>query len=249
MSTMGERIKESREKKGIYQAQLAEMIGVKSAGVISNWEKNINKPDADKIIRLCYALDVLPSYLLDYYGENIDTFTALEKEHIKKYRLLDGRGKESVDAILDLEYKHTIETQKEISHRQMAGGNTVSYFYVPEYREPASAGTGQPIGTVYPESIMLIKEPPDGTSFITHVRGDSMEPDFEDGDMIFIHAQSEIRAGQIGVFFMDGEEFIKELGEGELISHNTKYEPISLDENIRCQGLVLGICDESYLEE
>lgn len=70
MATMGERIRKAREAKGLYQAQLAEMIGVKSAGVISNWEKNLNKPDADKIIRLCQALDISASYLLDYYGES-----------------------------------------------------------------------------------------------------------------------------------------------------------------------------------
>lgn len=67
MSTMGERIRTAREKKGIFQSQLATLIGVKSAGVISNWEKDLNKPDAEKIVRLCQALDVSASYLLDYY--------------------------------------------------------------------------------------------------------------------------------------------------------------------------------------
>lgn len=68
MSTMGERIRQSREKKGLLQAQLAKMIGVRSSGVISNWEKDINKPDGEKMIALCEALDISLSYLLDYYG-------------------------------------------------------------------------------------------------------------------------------------------------------------------------------------
>lgn len=169
-----------------------------------------------------------------------------EAEHITKYRVLDERGKENVDTVLDLEYKHTIEAQKVASIQERSRENIVSRFYISEYREPASAGTGQPISTPYPETVMLIKEPPKGTSFIAHVHGDSMEPEYEDGDIVFVKAQREIRIGQIGVFFMDGEEFIKELGDGELISHNSKYEPIELDESIRCQGLVLGICDESY---
>ena len=70
MSTMGERIKRAREAKGLLQSQVAELIPVKSGGVISNWEKDINKPDADKIVRLCQVLDVSLSYLLDYYGES-----------------------------------------------------------------------------------------------------------------------------------------------------------------------------------
>lgn len=69
MSTMGERIRKAREAKGLLQSQLAELVPVKSGSVISNWEKNINKPDADKIVRLCQILDLSLSYLLDYYGE------------------------------------------------------------------------------------------------------------------------------------------------------------------------------------
>lgn len=68
MSTMGERIRQSREKKGILQSHLAKMIGVKSSGVISNWENDINKPDADKMVALCEALSISLSFLLNYYG-------------------------------------------------------------------------------------------------------------------------------------------------------------------------------------
>lgn len=76
MSTMGERIRLSREKKGLLQAQLAQMIGVKSSGVISNWEKDINKPDGEKMISLCEALDISLSFLLDYYGPKKSPSTA-----------------------------------------------------------------------------------------------------------------------------------------------------------------------------
>lgn len=40
----------------------------------------------------------------------------------------------------------------------------------------------------------------------------------------------------------------KELGDGILISHNLEYAPIPMRDDIRCQGLVLGVCDESYFE-
>ena len=66
--TLGERIRKSREEKGYMQSQLAEMVGVKSASIISNWEKDINKPDAEKLIKLCRVLDVSAAYMLDYYG-------------------------------------------------------------------------------------------------------------------------------------------------------------------------------------
>ena len=41
------------------------------------------------------------------------------------------------------------------------------------------------------------------------------------------------------------EEFTHE-GDGVMISHNTNYPPRPMTEDIRCQGLVLGVCDESY---
>ena len=57
----------------------------------------------------------------------------------------------------------------------------------------------------------------------------------------------EIAVGQIGVFFMDGRQWLKELGDGVLISHNPAYAPIPMRDDIHCQGLVLGVCDESYV--
>ena len=56
--SLGERIRMARDAKGIKQSELAALIDVKSAGVISNWEKYINKPDADKIIKLCDVLEI-----------------------------------------------------------------------------------------------------------------------------------------------------------------------------------------------
>ena len=49
---------------GLYQGQLGMALGV-SGAVISNWEKGLNKPDADKLVRLCEVLNVPIAYLLD----------------------------------------------------------------------------------------------------------------------------------------------------------------------------------------
>lgn len=113
---------------------------------------------------------------------------------------------------------------------------------------PMSAGTGMFAGAEYPENYTLVKKPPRGTSFIARVRGDSMEPTLHDEDLVFVHSTEEIPEGKVGVFFMDGQQWVKELGPGVLISHNPKYEPIPMMEDIRCQGLVLDVCDESYFE-
>ena len=75
-----------------------------------------------------------------------------------------------------------------------------------------------------------------------------MEPTYHDSDLVFVHATEEIPVGHIGAFYMAGQQWIKELGDGVLISHNPGYDPIPMRDDIRCQGLVLGVCDESYFE-
>lgn len=65
MTTLGTRIRATRESRGLKQTELAAQINV-SAAVLSNWEQDINKPNTDKLATLCQALVVSPSFLLDY---------------------------------------------------------------------------------------------------------------------------------------------------------------------------------------
>lgn len=244
MSTMGERIKESREKKGIYQARLAEMIGVKSAGVISNWEKDINKPDSDKIIRLCHALDVLPSYLLDYYGESSDELNKEEKEHIKKYRVLDERGKEAVDSILDVEYKYVLEMQKRSRQQE----EVEKIITLPLPLQSASAGTGQFTDDESAEDIAVIyNEHTAKADYIMRVSGDSMEPKFYDGDLVLVRDQPAVEVGEIGIFVINGDQYIKEYKGDYLHSLNPDWDDVDCTEDTYCRGKVIGVLDEDWI--
>ena len=47
---------------------------------------------------------------------------------------------------------------------------------------------------------------------------------------------------------MDGQQWVKKLGDGVLLPHNPEYELRPMTEDIRCPCLVLGVCDESYFE-
>ncbi len=81
---IGSRIRKFREAKKITQKQLAELIGVSSSRV-SNWEQGINRPDVDILARLCNALSVSPSELLDIHLDN-NEITAHEHNIISAYR-------------------------------------------------------------------------------------------------------------------------------------------------------------------
>lgn len=100
MSSFGERVKAAREAKGINQAQLAKQCEVSSAAIISNWENNINKPDFEKIVKLCMVLDVSPDYLLDYTPYDGSDLTEEEWEFIKGLRELDPERIKKIKATL-----------------------------------------------------------------------------------------------------------------------------------------------------
>lgn len=221
----------------IQKYQKENNISTQSKAVAKLVEIAINKFESDGNVKNIECLSK---------GE-LGKISDAEQIHIKKYRLLDDYGKEAVDGLLDIEYKRVTD-ERRLAEPEPETTNIIR-FRVPQYREPMSAGYGDEIGTAYAEDIELIKEPPRGTSFIAPVNGDSMEPTYHSGDWVFVHAQNEIRIGEVGIFYMDGKEWIKELGDGELISHNPKYDPKTMTEDVRCQGLVLGICDESYFEQ
>ncbi len=61
--TMGQRIKSRREKMGLSQERLGEMLGV-SFQAVSGWERDINKPDTERLMYLARALQTSGSYLM-----------------------------------------------------------------------------------------------------------------------------------------------------------------------------------------
>lgn len=232
MSTLGERIRFAREQKGLLQSDLAKLINVKSSGVISNWEKDLNKPDAEKIVRLCSVLDVSASYLLDYYGKPDIEFSSSEINHVKKYRVLDDYGKELVDLVLEKEHDRCIASINE----KPAALRIYTYM-----QKIAAAGNGFYFDDIPTETIEAPYMP--GADFIIGVSGDSMEPTYNDGDLVYVEKRQIIHSGEIGIFMIHNELYIKEVTDEGLKSHNPKYKIIPGDESIQCIGKVLGKVD------
>lgn len=163
--------------------------------------------------------------------------SAEELAHIKKYRVLDTHGKKVVDSALELEY----ERMTHVETKEMRGGIT----YISLFDLAVSAGTGEPLGTTdYTTKIQIPTEQvPEEAHVCLRVNGDSMEPAYKDGDIVFIHKQDEpVREGEIGIFSLNGEGYMKRLGHKELESLNPKYPaiPIRQYDDLRCFGKVLG---------
>lgn len=243
--TFGEKIREARKSKGLTQKQLADKIGAKHNSV-SDWENNKNKPDPDTIEILCGVLGITPNYLLKTISEE---FSSFEKNIIKKYRALDSEGQEHVNTVLEWETKRfsdmsTLKSQTAGNSSSIASIEEASEkrYYITYYQKLASAGSGEYLFSDIPTQLIAVSDSPIArkADFVIGVNGDSMEPDFSDGDRVYVQKMSEIPTGAIGIFVRGNDCFIKELGNDRLISHNKKYTDIPASEDIRCVGLVLG---------
>ena len=81
---IGSRIRKYREARCFTQKELAQRLGVSNSRV-SNWEQGINRPDADILAKLCRALSVSPSELLDVHLSS-DRLSDKERKVIEAYR-------------------------------------------------------------------------------------------------------------------------------------------------------------------
>ena len=66
-----------------------------------------------------------------------------------------------------------------------------------------------------------------------------MEPVYCDGDMLLVEMTEYIDIGEIGIFSVDNECYVKKLGENELISLNPNCKNIPLNETAHCMGKVI----------
>lgn len=171
-----------------------------------------------------------------------------EMEHIKKYRALDGHGKESVNITLQREFIRMEQlaekdrTIAEISEVNIEVDNQPAMRLINYYYRLASAGTGQILFDMPPTKRIEIPDLPEyrKADYAIGVNGNSMEPTYSDGDMLLVEMAEEITIGEIGIFTVNNECFVKKLGNQELISLNPEYPNILLNETTKCMGRVIG---------
>lgn len=174
-----------------------------------------------------------------------------EMEHIKKYRQLDDYGKETIKITLDREIARSLEIQemdakiKELEQHPATvitlDGNSGVVLRSIQYFHKVSAGTGE---LIYEDSFEECVEIPDvpkyrRAAYAVKVSGNSMEPLYHDGDILLIESTKTIEIGEIGIFNVSGNAFVKKRGESELISLNPEYSNIPFTQDTYCMGRVI----------
>lgn len=234
-----DRLKEARNNAGLTQEQLAKKLGL-AKSTITGYEKGTSEPNMITVKNLMDILKVDANYLWqdEMTGSTSLIVSSDEWNHIKKLRTLDMYGKKAVNSVLNIEYERC-NYESEIADEPMA--------YIPRvyYSQGASAGYGEYlINGMDASEIMLPDTPANRKSdYVINVDGDSMEPTFSDGDKLLVQHTDCVEIGEIGIFIIDGQSYVKEYGEDRLISHNKNYPDIIPSEysDFRCVGKVIGV--------
>lgn len=244
MNILGSSIKEVRKSKKLTQKKLAELTGFKQ-NTISNHENGNRQLDEKDIRIYAQALEVSPQYLFDLAKpssiEIIPTTSPIQTIYDELEPPRQGK-------VLNYAKRQLKEQRNEEETKINEVSEAIRLYSYDYYDHPASAGTGQYLNDVRVERIEL---PVDvDADFVIPIKGDSMEPDYHDGDLVFIQTSVDLNDGVIGVFNYNGDAYIKQLvideDQAYLHSLNPEYKdmPITPDTDFRIIGEVVSVYRE-----
>ncbi len=236
----GSRIKAFRTRAGLSAQALADALKI-SKSSIRNWECGLTRPDPEFLYRMFSILDVEPNEFFGIRKAGI-SLSPQEKDLLQSFRELDGRSRQDLTAFA--------ETLSNRAYMRKLNRAYHSIAQAPDYGRSAAAGE---IGADWPdrgetERIILFA----GSSVaqadeVITVSGESMEPQFHHNDKVLVKYCSEIRNGDIGIFYVPGVGgVIKQKSYDRLHSINPDYDDIfPYEDGARLIGRVLCRVEES----
>lgn len=209
-------------------------IGLAYTTVRSILERGVFNAKVDNVIKICKGLNIKPENLMEVDDTLVSNSltTLLQLTAPRQHNVLDFANHQlelqnsTTDNVIDLDtYRNDNTTSTNVNG------------YV-------SAGTGEQI---FDEPIFKVNVkgyiPPHDIAL--QVNGNSMEPVFNDKEVIFVEKSNDIKNGQIGVFIINGEAYVKKVHVEEdrltLVSLNKDYRDLHFYENegVRLVGKVI----------
>lgn len=219
MYSIGETIAKNRKNMKMSQSDLASALTKNGFPIkfstISSWEKETNQINANFFLEICKILNIS-----DIYGEFIGN------NPNSPFTGLNDRGMEKL-----IEYANLLRLSEDY---KLAEPTIIQFTRnIALYNLPVSAGTGEFLDS---DDYEMIDAPaPDEADFALRINGDSMTPMFTDGQIVYIKKSSELENGEIGIFYLNGNAYIKKLERKRknvrLISLNQAYAPINVNTN------------------
>ena len=218
---IGQRIQEVRKAHGVSLEGLGYLlsqygIDMKQTG-IGRWESGTVIPNAYQLMALSHIFQIEDPKT--FFTESPTDADALNEEGLRKVR----------------EYKEDLIASGKYrpAPAPAAGSNVLKFREMPMSLLPVSAGPG----AFLDENNFELKrfpadEIPDGAEFAIRISGDSMEPVYSSGQIIWVQLCKELRPGEVGIFEYDGNGYVK--------MYDEQYpEETFLDEYTTSDGQVL----------
>ena len=233
----GELIRIRRKALGMNQADLAARLGV-SRNTVAGWETGHSRPDLDTVPPLCESLRIS---LARFFGRESQK-SAEERNLLELYRGLEAGDREVIS--------WQMEALRDRRASQRAAEEAPRVVRLFRNDLGAAAGFGAALGEAQGEWITVLadRETELADEIIT-VCGHSMEPVYQDGDQVLVQHTGHLRFGEVGVFLVDNEGYIKEYQEDGLHSFNPSYRTMTFreDQPVRCLGRVIGKLKKTQL--
>ena len=231
------------EQKGVDRNTLCADLDLKYT-TVRDWLKGITYPRIGKIELLANYFNINKSDLIENKISTAQPSDSLLEEITNTARKLSPENKKIVLRTSE----ELLDSQKEEETKENEVSEVIQLYSYDYYDHAASAGTGQYLNDVRVERIEL---PVDiDADFVIPIKGDSMEPDYHDGDLVFIQTSVDLNNGVIGVFNYNGDAYIKQLvidkDQAYLHSLNPAYKdmPITPDTDFRIIGEVVDLYRE-----
>ena len=231
-----ERIRFYRERAGMEQKTLARLIGV-TGNAISNWENGRGRPDINLLPDICRALNVTMYDLFDMEDPSI-RYSAGDQIFLDQYKQLSPGHRMAVDQMVDTLLKVQIAESVPLIRR------------LTFYQKSLAAGLGDPteIDDEGQPIFLYASREVDRADCVFTVNGDSMEPEYHNGDMVLVSRipdAPDLQPGEVGAFIVGNETYIKVYREEGLESLNPKYPIMHFHdaESVYLIGRVTGILD------
>lgn len=223
--------------------QMALKIDMPASTINSILNRGILKSNVDNIFKICSALDIRPESLAE--GIDFHKHDENSSDIVTIYNQLDEDRQANV-----VDYATTLLNEQNNMKTPTVLEKYRTDDYIIDYVEglvAAGHGTFQE-DNLHMEVKLRAEDVPENYDTIAKVAGDSMEPLIEDNDLLFIKVTSQVDINSIGIFQINGKNFVKKLkrdydGSWYLQSLNSGYEEIHLSENddIRTIGEVVDI--------
>lgn len=236
-------LKTLRLKAGYTQKDVYEHFKIPQS-TFSSWEVGKSEPSGEMLIKLCefYKCDIMKEFssLVDN-----DMFTLSELKLLENYKKLDPYGKDLVDTVISKELKRIEDMNKKTTK-----SNDEDIVYINFAQNTASAGSGDVLfGDIDDTPLALVENRiTNKADFAVRVNGNSMLPNFSNGDIVLASKQP-VDNGDIGLFVVNGNGYIKKKGSRELISLNPKFDNVQIGEydTVYCMGKVIGKVEDEWM--